>query len=106
MLPEAADPARQQDLHLAVARPAEHDPRGPTYGERHRHACEVRYVAAMDSERREAFLKQVRERRGDAASKALLADVVRLLNARAARGGAARRSNECLPGLFPEPEPA
>ena len=56
----------------------DNDPRGPTYSERHRHACEVRYVLAMpNKERRRAYLDAVEKLRGKAAAQRLRDDVLK-----------------------------
>lgn len=68
---------------------ATHDPRGPTYCERHRHECEVRHVAAMDAERRAAHFALCEKKRGADATGKLRADVIALLNGRVQRRAAA-----------------
>lgn len=51
-----------------------------TYTEAHRHACEVRYVAALPSdEARAAYLAGVRESRGTDAYQMLRRDVWKVL---------------------------
>lgn len=45
----------------------------------YRRACEVRYVAAMDKDRRQAFYEAVMKARGEAAARELAAAVKALL---------------------------
>lgn len=50
-----------------------------TSEQQHRKACEVRYVAAMDSARRQKFYEAVMKARGEAAARELAAAVKALL---------------------------
>lgn len=56
-----------------------------TYSSEHKRACEVRYVAAMDKDRRQKFYLAVAKARGEAAARELAAAVKVLLQAGAER---------------------
>jgi hypothetical protein len=54
------------------------DPRGHTYTEAHRHACEVRYVLSMQSkDRRRDYLAGVEKARGKPAADRLREGVMK-----------------------------
>ena len=60
------------------------DPPAKTYTEEHRHACEVRYVANMDTNvQRAAYMRGVTKARGAAAADRLRRDAWALMSARA-----------------------
>lgn len=50
-----------------------------TQSNKYRRACEVRYVASMDKDRRQAFYGLVMKARGEAAARKLAAEVKALL---------------------------
>lgn len=48
---------------------------GPTWTERHRHACEVRAICAMGEGARKDYLSMVEQKRGHTAAVSLACDV-------------------------------